>query len=415
MIHPFMDVGDALSRGRRVLTLGLLLVTACVSARPSPGRAGSDTQISTSPQLPAIPPPLEGKVQRNPDGTLTRFFYVRPGRAEILMDLIQNHAKLSTSAITPKPSKETYKPDNVNPPKEYPIYDLLIVTATEDQIQAIEDFIEMMEAQTPLVEIEAKVVEITSTDDFQLGAITEFRDVKRDGEGNPQTTFDSAIGRFNTPNALLAIATNSVFEGQLLELGTIQSGIAVNVLIQALVAKGYAEILSAPRITVLNGYPAQIVTGQEVPVSTVRAVGSTIVVDVSFKQTGVKLLVIPFIIGRNSILLDVQPEVSAVVGFTQAGARGLQNPIVNNRSARTVVTVGNGDTYVIGGLITNSDIDDELKTPILGDIPIIGALFRTTRKRNAATQLIFFITPRIIPMSGTGTKRLIIPPDDRGG
>ncbi|MBI1849018.1 MAG: hypothetical protein HYR85_01610 [Planctomycetes bacterium] len=404
-----LSSGSSGEAGPLIARLAVVLAAAagCVSTREHPA---TELNVSPPPTVTAPLPIYEGKIFHNPDGTLTKFYYLRVGRGAVVQDLIQNQAKLPFGAITVKTGTETYKAE-----KDFQIYDLMIVSATEDQMKAIDDFVDLIEGQVPLVEIEAKIVEITSTDDFQLGAVTQFAENKGNGKGNDQTIFNTATGRFDSANSLLAQVTNSAFQGQLLDLGTIQSDIQISVLIQALVQLGYAEILSAPRITVLNGYPAQIVTGQEVPVSQLQPIGNTTIVNVTFKQTGIKLVVVPFITGKNSIQMEVQPEVSQVVGFTAAGSRGLQNPIVNNRSAKTVVTVGNGETYVIGGLITNSDIEDVLKTPLLGDIPILGALFRTTRTRKAATQLIFFITPRIIPPTGPGPKRLIIPPTDKGG
>ncbi len=411
--------GDALRNARRLTALvaaSSTLFAGCVSSGPTRRGLSGDISISSTPSYLSQEPPYEPKVQRNSDGTVTRFLYVRPDRGATLFELIKDHAKLPFGTITVKTGTEKYNylPSDAKSPIAIFIYDLMIVTGTEEQCKAIEDFIDLMEAQTPLVEIEAKIVEINSTDDFQLGAVTRFKDNKNNGDGNPQTIFDSAIGQFDTVNSLAARATNADFEGFLLNLGTIQSGIKVDILVQALVQMGYAEILSAPRITVMNGYPASIVTGQEVPVSSVKQIGATTFVDVTFKQAGIQLRVVPFITGKNAIQLEIEPEVSAVVGFTSAGTRGLQNPILNTRSASTVVTDGNGETYVIGGLITNSQIEDELKTPLLGDIPVLGWLFRSTRKRNAATQLIFFITPRIVPPPGHGTKRLLIPPDENG-
>jgi type II secretory pathway component GspD/PulD (secretin) len=400
----------------RLASLAGLFVGAigagCVSSR---AHEGSGRDLNVSAPAPAAPlPAYEGKIFHNADGTETKFLYVRSGRGAVLSDLIKD-AKIPLGTLTVKTNTELYRPDPANAASQFQIYDLMIVTGTEEQVKGVDDFVDLLEGQVPLVEIEAKVVEITSTDDFQLGAITQFTENKGNGKGNDQTLFNQATGRYDSVNSLLAQATNSAFQGQLLDLGTIQSDIQINILIQALVQQGYAEILSAPRITVMNGYPAQIITGQEVPVSQLNQIGTTTVVNVTFKQTGIKLLVVPFITGKSTIQMEVQPEVSQVIGFTSAGARGLQNPIINNRSAKTVVTVGNGETYVMGGLITNSDIEDVLKTPLLGDIPLIGALFRTTRTRKAATQLIFFITPRIIPPSGPGPKRLIIPPTDKGG
>src|SRR5262249_41386709 len=102
-----------------------------------------------------------------------------------------------------------------------------------------------------------------------------------------------------------------------------------------------------------------------------------------------------------TVQLVVAPEVSAVTGFTQAVRGGFSNPIFSTRNARTVVNIRDGATYVIGGLLSSTNIEDERKTPLLGDIPLVKYLFRSTRTQNQYSQLIFFITPRIISSGST--------------
>src|SRR5262249_37280812 len=140
------------------------------------------------------------------------------------------------------------------------------------------------------------------------------------------------------------------FQGTLLDLGTIHDQIAVNVLLQALARENYAQILSAPRVTVLNGYTAEITTGTQNPYLTARPLGATKTLDVMFKDAGVKLRVTTYVISDDTIQMIVAPEVSSVTGYTSAIKGSFPNPIISKRNANTVVNVRSGSTYVIGGL-----------------------------------------------------------------
>jgi pilus assembly protein CpaC len=119
--------------------------------------------------------------------------------------------------------------------------------------------------------------------------------------------------------------------------------------------------------------------------------------------------VTPYVIADDTIQMIVAPEVSTVTGFTAAVRGSFPNPIISRRNANTVVNVRSGSTYVIGGLLSNNEIEDVTKIPLLGDVPLLGALFRSTRLRRQYTQLVFFITPRIIGAAGEA-GRIIVPP-----
>jgi type II secretory pathway component GspD/PulD (secretin) len=169
-------------------------------------------------------------------------------------------------------------------------------------------------------------------------------------------------------------------------------------------------VLSEPRITVLNGYSAEVFVGEDVPVQSVKVSGSWSQVHTTFKKVGITLQVTPFIIGDDTIRLELHQDVANVIGYTPGGVFTPPNPIVRTRNAKTTVNIKDGSTYIIGGLISTVDIETEVKTPILGDIPLVGYLFRYNRTQKENSRLIFFITPRVrMPMMKTKEK-LIIPP-----
>ena len=115
----------------------------------------------------------------------------------------------------------------------------------------------------------------------------------------------------------------------------------------------------------------------------------------SYVETKIGLEVTPTHIGDGYVTMDVRPTVSGVTGFS-VGEGGTSAPIISDRSAHTTVTMGDGDTLVIGGLYTNSTVSDKAKLPFLGDIPCLGKLFTRTKDQKVKTELVFFITPHIL-------------------
>jgi general secretion pathway protein D len=145
---------------------------------------------------------------------------------------------------------------------------------------------------------------------------------------------------------------------------------------------------------VRNGGTAAIATFTEIPFPqakvTVTNVSST---NISFKPVGITLGIKPIIAGTETVILQIHADVSAVTGF--AATDPIDTPIVSKRTAVTSVHVPNGKSTIIGGLRTTASIQNETKIPILGDIPILGYLFRSTTDQSSETTLSFIITPRI--------------------
>ncbi len=334
--------------------------------------------------------PYDGLVLSDANGALRKFYWLRPNRFKALQGLITEFTGIPANQIVSQPDW------GEKGGAAGPGFDLMIVTGTEDQFLLVDDFLDSIEAQTPMIEIEAQVVELVNTDEFQLGVQTFITEVGKDGGNNPETLFRDINGVFDTEDFIQSELLGSTFQGFLMNLGTIHDEIGWDILIQALAEKRLANILSAPKITVLNGFKADIIIGEEVPIQTFKSVAGTALVDVTFKDAAVKLSVTPLIVGRDTVQMNIAPEVSRVTGFTNPGTRGLSNPIISTRNAKTTVNIRNGYTYVIGGLIGNTEIKNERKTPILGDIPILKHLFRTTSTTTTDTNLLFMIKPKII-------------------
>ncbi|HEU5299790.1 MAG TPA: secretin N-terminal domain-containing protein [bacterium] len=164
--------------------------------------------------------------------------------------------------------------------------------------------------------------------------------------------------------------------------------------LRALVTEGRAHILSAPRIATLDGNKASILLGDRVPIFTVTTQGGVTTTTVTFAEVGVKMDVTPRVNSDGLITLAIMPEVSAVAEIV-TGPGGQQAPRVATRSASTTLIVRDGQTIVLGGLISREDRESTIKIPLLGDIPIIGELFRFRNTDRRESEVIFLITPLI--------------------
>jgi pilus assembly protein CpaC len=168
----------------------------------------------------------------------------------------------------------------------------------------------------------------------------------------------------------------------------IDSNIKVDLIIEALEAKGVVRMLAEPNLTTLSGEPASFNAGGEVPIRSVDGDGE---VQVEFKQFGVNLLFTPIVLADDKINIRLAPEVSDLTGFTSAG-----DPIFTNRKLSTVVELRDGQSFAVAGLLNNRIVASKDVTPLLGDLPVIGALFRSVRYERSETELVVIVTPRLV-------------------
>ncbi len=164
--------------------------------------------------------------------------------------------------------------------------------------------------------------------------------------------------------------------------------------LDALVTERKSRILSAPRLATLDGNKASLVMGEKIPIFTSTTTGSTTTVTVTFVDVGVKLDFTPKVNAGGLITLGIKPEVSSLVSIVTFS--GSQAPRVSSRTADTTVTVKDGDTIVIAGLITRTERQETIKIPVLGDIPILGELFRHVENQATESEVLFLITPQVV-------------------
>ncbi len=171
------------------------------------------------------------------------------------------------------------------------------------------------------------------------------------------------------------------------------NGYALNGLIDALAQDGLVTMLAEPNLTAKSGETATFLAGGEFPVLVPQQNGS---ITVEFKPYGVSLAFTPTVLGRNRISIQVRPEVSEL---TTSGSITLNNiaiPALLTRRAETTVELGSGQSFAIGGLIRSYQNNDVNKYPFLGDLPVLGALFTSTRFRNSETELVIIVTPYLV-------------------
>ncbi|MDE2029373.1 MAG: type II and III secretion system protein family protein [Alphaproteobacteria bacterium] len=180
---------------------------------------------------------------------------------------------------------------------------------------------------------------------------------------------------------------------------------SVTALIDALAQNGLITILAEPNLTAMSGETANFLAGGEFPIPVPQANGT---ISITFKSYGVSLSFTPTIIGGNRINLHVRPEVSEL---TQTGSIVINNitvPALLTRKAETTVEVASGQSFAIAGLLDNNQAQTVNKFPVLGDLPILGQLFRDNHFVNGQTELVVIITPYIVKPSG---QRLTLPTD----
>jgi len=165
----------------------------------------------------------------------------------------------------------------------------------------------------------------------------------------------------------------------------------IRALLDAMVTDKKVRVITAPRLAVLDGNEAQINLGEEVPIPSIDASGR---LTFTFRPIGVILKILPKVNRDGLITTKVEPEVSAVTEFLNTASGPV--PRVSTRKATTIVTVRNGDSIVLGGLISAAERRTVIKVPILGDIPILGALFRTSTIDRQESEVIFVVTPQIV-------------------
>lgn len=267
----------------------------------------------------------------------------------------------------------------------------VIITDLADSIDKMESLIRSLDVPTQQVMLEAKIVDVNLSSGLSLG--TKWNDTYRNGLVNPVTNLNNFT--YSTPMGTTAgLGLNKSF-GKI-GVSILEGDWNINAIIEAGIEDKNAKVLSNPKLLVLNNQEATIDIVEEVPyleskttsASTGDTSGTT-----AFKQVGIKLKVKPQINRDGSIVLAVSPEQSYRTGETI----GTDNtPVINTSKTTTTLMLRSGETAAIGGLIRESEDSTINKVPLLGDIPVLGYLFKGYTKNKTRYELTIFITAKIV-------------------
>jgi general secretion pathway protein D len=172
------------------------------------------------------------------------------------------------------------------------------------------------------------------------------------------------------------------------------------VTLRAIAQSGKAKVLSRPSILARNNQPATITVGQSVPLITsvsYNGLNGTPINAISYRDVGVILRVTPFITADGMVEMMVSPQISSIdPSLSIPISAGVNAPVIDIRSADTVAVTADGQTIIIGGLMESDKSATDTKIPFLGDIPVLGNLFKRKQKNDVKTELLIFLTPHIV-------------------
>lgn len=173
------------------------------------------------------------------------------------------------------------------------------------------------------------------------------------------------------------------------------AGLTIDAFVEALEAKGFAKNLANPTLIALSGETASFLAGGEFPIPVAQN-GNNNAISVEFKPFGVSLGFTPTVLGDKTINLKVEPEVSSIDTNASIALGGLNIPGVQTRRASTTLELRDGESFAIAGLIQQDMSTQVSQVPLLGSLPIIGALFRSTEFQKGETELLIVVTPRLV-------------------
>lgn len=303
-------------------------------------------------------------------------------------------ASASAAVPAPVPSSTTSQPAQTAPPTEpRPIRaggsdeapqivtddanNALIIRADAAEFDAIEKIVKQMDVTPNQVLVEATIVEVTLNDTLKYGVEWAFTSGKQTfaqgATGTPAVSFPGFGFTYNVPN--------------------------VSVALSALSTLSKISVLSSPKLLTLDNSPASLQVGDQVPIVTQTSVsaessGAPIIATVQQRDTGVILSVTPRIGSSGMVFMTISQEVSAAVPNTTSSLD--QSPTVEERKIQTTVAVQDGATVALGGLMRRSQTTGDSGVPYLKDLPVLGGLFGPQSDTRERTELMVFLTPRVI-------------------
>jgi type IV pilus assembly protein PilQ len=294
----------------------------------------------------------------------------------------------------------------------------LFVTDVAAKIEDIRKLIQKVDIRTKQVLVEARLVEANDGFSRNLGVKLGFADMRgiRGGDagyqvnGNQRVAIGGNLTGIGEATNQVALSQNSFANTQLVNLpaapinGVTAPTIAfslfssaanrfLNLELSALEADGKGKIISSPRVVTEDNVMAVIEQGVELPYQQATSSGAT---SIAFRKANLRLEVTPQVTPDGNVVLDVDVAKDSKGESTTAGFA------VNTQHVKTKVMVENGGTVVLGGIYQQSETTDVSKVPLMGDLPVVGNLFKSTARSTSKTELLIFITPKIVADRAAG-------------
>ena len=290
----------------------------------------------------------------------------------------------------------------------------LLVRDTAERLQSIRQLVRTLDIPIKQVLIESRIVIVNDDFSRDLGArlgLTAYDENSTDGvtviSGSgtgTDTMINSAIANLGNSGTIFPIQLpllNNRYNVNVpvspaagrFSLAVLETEYLVDLELSALEAEGRGEIISTPRIITANQKEAKIEQGVEIPFQQSASSGAT---TIQFKKAVLSLTVTPQITPDNNIIMDLAVHKDSVGEIISTGGLGGTVPSIDTRNVETQVLVADGQTVVLGGIYETERRETVTKVPFLGDVPFVGFLFRSKQRVDNKTELLIFVTPRIL-------------------
>ena len=291
----------------------------------------------------------------------------------------------------------------------------LLLQDTADRLADVRRLVATLDIPVRQVLIEARIVVVSNDFQRQLGARFGYTSFQKYGQGlistagtasGTDTAISSGIANLASTGNIYPVgvptgaAASNRYNVNLpvtspagsIALGILHDNFIVDLELSAAQAETQANIIASPRVITANQKEATIEQGVEIPYQQSASSGAT---TIQFKKAVLSLKVTPQITPDNRIILDLDVKDDAV-GTVVVTSGGVNVPSIDTREIATQVLVNDGQTVVLGGILTTTQREDDTKVPYLGDIPVLGHLFKTTSHKDDKDELMIFITPKIV-------------------
>jgi len=258
---------------------------------------------------------------------------------------------------------------------------LLVVTDIPEALDRVAVVLAELDRPVPQIAIEAKFIETTHTSEDRFGINWTIR----------ASATGADVGDWERGEGMPLILNSYL-------IGTVSIA-DMNASLEVMASRGKSRTLANPRTVTLDNQRSLITMGLDVPLREIsEAENGRITVTWRTRPVPIELEVTPHVTASGDVTMQIRPSVEAITGWV--GTADDQQPIVARREAETQVTVKDGEAVVIGGLVRDDETRSIGKIPLLGDIPIIGHLFKKTSIRHEKNDLMIFVIPHVLPMQG---------------